>query len=513
MTAPHLPPPGSPGNSISFTTLFPWMGDRSQLAGKGYLVPALVTVISAIAISGAASGAFSFIVLPYREDLNSAIQVCWILALYFAIMSVWAVYMLCGRSKPWWLLPSVGIVVFELLWYPELLEVLSWPFDYLLRAKALIASSDPLAKSLGAFLGPGLSEELFKALPVIALGVLAVYGKGPLAKRMGVWEPLDGILVGVTSGAAFTLSEASSYMISSMSKVLGALSTRADELSTEMTKHLSTMIGQDLPRSTIEQFVHSFSSEMGGAAASYYGLLQILFRSIVDLGGHMAYAGIFGYFIGLAVMRRGAAPRLLLLGWISAAALHGVWDAIAFSAPQTAIRYACFAIIATLSYGWLAAAILKARKISPTRHENFATIVLPSAARTPARPGPVPTPAQAGGASPRMGGAQVQAAPSAARPRLTMKIGSGVYVMKSGFQIEPKNLGAAGAGRGKGPIAEVVPNPSDPTALGLRNVSQKSYRVRYSGGRIVDFHPQQTVPLAEDTVIDFGGAEGVVQQI
>src|SRR5947209_4177349 len=131
--------------------------------------------------------------------------------------------------------------------------------------------------------------------------------------------------------------------------------------------------------------------EVGVGTVSYKGLITVLIRGIINLGGHMAYAGIFGYFIGLAVMRRAAAPRLFVLGWLSAAALHGTWDAIAFSAPgQSVIATGCLALVALLSYAWLASCILKARKISPTRHENFATVVVPAGPRTSARGAVVP---------------------------------------------------------------------------------------------------------------------------
>jgi hypothetical protein len=36
---------------------------------------------------------------------------------------------------------------------------------------------------------------------------------------------------------------------------------------------------------------------------------------------------LFGYFIGLSVLRPGMAVLLIPLGWLSAAALHGAWDA------------------------------------------------------------------------------------------------------------------------------------------------------------------------------------------
>jgi RsiW-degrading membrane proteinase PrsW (M82 family) len=57
---------------------------------------------------------------------------------------------------------------------------------------------------------------------------------------------------------------------------------------------------------------------------------------------------------------------LIPLGWLSAAVLHGAWDATADLADSAVIVVPVRLIIGVLSYALLAGAIFKARDISPS---------------------------------------------------------------------------------------------------------------------------------------------------
>jgi len=57
------------------------------------------------------------------------------------------------------------------------------------------------------FFGAGLMEELLKALPVLLAYVVGSRLSFPWRERIGVWEPLDGILLGAASAVGFTLLE------------------------------------------------------------------------------------------------------------------------------------------------------------------------------------------------------------------------------------------------------------------------------------------------------------------
>jgi RsiW-degrading membrane proteinase PrsW (M82 family) len=56
-----------------------------------------------------------------------------------------------------------------------------------------------------------------------------------------------------------------------------------------------------------------------------------------------------------------------LVGYFTAASLHALWNAMGAVSPLL------LTFVGVLSYAFLAAAILKARALSPTRSQNFAT--------------------------------------------------------------------------------------------------------------------------------------------
>jgi RsiW-degrading membrane proteinase PrsW (M82 family) len=97
------------------------------------------------------------------------------------------------------------------------------------------------------------------------------------------------------------------------------------------------------------------------------GLQLLIPRLLGAISGHMAYSGYFGYFIGLAALRPDYRWRVLSVGYLTAALLHALWNTMGAVSPLL------LALSGMLSYGCLAAAILKARSLSPTRAQNFAT--------------------------------------------------------------------------------------------------------------------------------------------
>jgi RsiW-degrading membrane proteinase PrsW (M82 family) len=69
----------------------------------------------------------------------------------------------------------------------------------------------------------------------------------------------------------------------------------------------------------------------------------------------------------LSVLKPNQRWQILGIGYISAAALHALWNSAGYVSPVL------LAVVGVLSYAFLAAAILKARALSPTRSQNFAT--------------------------------------------------------------------------------------------------------------------------------------------
>ena len=122
---------------------------------------------------------------------------------------------------------------------------------------------------------------------------------------------------------------------------------------------------------TLGQYVPSVVSmnqlQTNWELSQLLGLQLLIPRLLGMISGHMAYSGYFGYFIGLSVLRPQARWSILLVGYMTAAGLHALWNTMGSFSP------ALLAIVGMVSYGFLAAAIVKARFLSPNRHQNFAT--------------------------------------------------------------------------------------------------------------------------------------------
>jgi RsiW-degrading membrane proteinase PrsW (M82 family) len=179
------------------------------------------------------------------------------------------------------------------------------------------------------FFGAGLMEELLKALPVLAAMILGNLLRNPWRERVGVWEPLDGILLGSASAVGFTLLET---------------------------------LGQYVPN-----IIHNVTLQAGTDAGELVGLQLLIPRILGSVAGHMAYSGYLGYFIGLSALKPKKRWQILGVGYLSAAALHALWNA------SGSASVLLLAVVGVLSYAFLVAAILKARVLSPNRSQNFAT--------------------------------------------------------------------------------------------------------------------------------------------
>ena len=62
--------------------------------------------------------------------------------------------------------------------------------------------------------------------------------------------------------------------------------------------------------------------------------------------------------------------RILSIGYLSAALIHALWNS------SGTLGWVAQIVAGVIAYALLAAAILKARQISPSRNDNFASIVI-----------------------------------------------------------------------------------------------------------------------------------------
>jgi RsiW-degrading membrane proteinase PrsW (M82 family) len=335
-----------PRLQLSRRTVFPLVGDRSAWSQE-HLLPIFATIVVSIAL---------LIVLHPHQELSSdekldqAWQAYWVLAVYMAFLVGCYANEMCARARHLWLMAAVACSTYLLLGSP-LWDYWSYLFHLAIPTAQWRKSDNSEAMQLaGWFVGAGINEEGFKALPLFGVaafgGGLAFLGrrlKGRLgalltavSERVGLSEPLDGIVLGVASGSGFFIYE------------------------------------------TLSQYVPETLADGHGAdAQAFDGLLLLLSRGLPQFAGHSAWSGLFGYFIGLAVLRPNRAIVLLPLGWLSAAALHGAWDSIGVVVDSDLGAIVAWVFVGLLSYALLAGAIFRAREISP----RAAALVTTSAAR------------------------------------------------------------------------------------------------------------------------------------
>ncbi|HLO48625.1 MAG TPA: PrsW family glutamic-type intramembrane protease [Kamptonema sp.] len=304
---------------ITLTQLFPIASTGKYLTKKAYLYPGIATVVFVVLMFGAVGNSAAFNLL---------------LAAYLASAAYYFVYQLCGKHKPWWVLFASALATALILISPILI-------GFLVVFRAILPGQLPVeGEEIGffsflirMFFGAGLMEELLKALPVLGALLLGNCLRSPWRERIGVWEPLDGILLGTASAVGFTLLET---------------------------------LGQYVPN-----IIQNATLQGGADAGQLVGLQLLIPRILGSVAGHMAYSGYLGYFIGLSVLKPRKRWRILGIGYFSAAALHALWNA---SGTASVLL---LALVGVVSYMFLAAAILKARALSPNREQNFATRISP----------------------------------------------------------------------------------------------------------------------------------------
>jgi RsiW-degrading membrane proteinase PrsW (M82 family) len=300
---------------LTLSQLFPIFSESVNLGQKAYLIPAIVTVSCVVSL---------FLAEGQPIWFNS------LLTGYLAIAAYYMVYLLCGKFKPWWI-PLCSVAMTILLLRSPVLPLFVTVFREVLPGQVPTSQESqnfPLLL-MRMFFGAGLMEELLKALPLLVFLGLGAVLRSPWRERWGIREPLDGILLGAASAVGFTMIETLGYYVP------------------EIIQNTRMQAGEDL--------------------GQLMGLQRLIPRLLGAISGHIAYSGYFGYFLGLAVLWPKRWWVIMSVGYLTAAMLHALWNAMGAVSPLL------LALVGILSYAFLAAAILKARALSPTRSQNFAT--------------------------------------------------------------------------------------------------------------------------------------------
>jgi RsiW-degrading membrane proteinase PrsW (M82 family) len=318
--------------------------------------------------------------------------------------------------------------------YLVLIAIFAFFLDMLLTP-AIIAAE----KLLPSLIAPGLVEETAKALPlavVLGFGLLLSHQR---QRKYGLREPLDGILLAAASASGFAF--------------------------------LETM------------FVY----------VPEYGALISAPRLLINVFSHIGYAGIFGYFIGLAALRhRRVLPAAIavLIGFGIANVLHDLYDSMRFYGGGLAIISPIHeTIFAIVSFVVLGSAIFKAREISPEREFLWPFGALLSYRAPEVEPLP-----------------QMPALPG----DFWLALGGKRIPLTETTHLTTRDIPCLSAPGPDGIVAEVREHPSEPSLLVLRNLSKNIWEAVLPDGTVRNIEPAGTVRLVAGTRLVFGTQSGAI---
>src|SRR5262245_9709635 len=165
---------------------------------------------------------------------------------------------------------------------------------------------------LAYILGVGVREELTKAIPLFLMARFTTKLENPTV----------GILLGVMSGIGFAITENVFYVYTNLNLALDAA---------RRTGHLIHLVGP------------IYTNVVRMAMTPFF---------------HGCLAGIFGYFIALAVVDRARRRALLVAGLAISATLHGLFDTLVSRSPLWGV------LIEALTFFLLLTYVLKARGLT-----------------------------------------------------------------------------------------------------------------------------------------------------
>ncbi len=501
---------GTPTHSQWIPVLTKW----TEVGKKSELGPILVTIVTVLLLFLLQHGDVISTTYSYVEGnslYEGTMYSSWYLIavdIYLMLLSIYFIRRIAGKDKSWALLIAVGVFTGYLLYLLQTQHdfMSMYTFFHEDLAGGEIQDSDSTTQTfVKHFLGTGFFEETFKALPLFAIAIAGSYMPAKMRSRFGIEEPLDGILLGAASGGGFAFMETIGQYISRMLVMKWRLTAAlwlhgvpGDE------KHIAAFFASLSPKAS------AILTAQGAALLGWQpGLALLIPRSLSEAFGHMAYAGCFGYFIGLAVLKPQQRWKTLLIGLVSSSLLHALWDTLSDSEVL-------LAIVAILSYAVLAAGILKAREISPNRATLMPSIFVGALS-------PSPSVVAAYAASPA--GNNFAAAPVpvvSAPPKVVagpnplpngtaaLRVGAKYLVIVPGLRLMTHQVPGLKAQSAEGLVAEVTRNPGDPDVLGLTNLSTAAWEVVTSNNTRRAIQPGQTVKLAPGTKIDFGETDGEV---
>ena len=512
------------GPEATRSQLIPVMAKWEEIGKKAQLWPA-VFCIAVFFLLNVLSPDSVITVQTFNAQGDLLVPTNWIytswylvvLALFFTMASLFFIYKQVGKNKSWWLMMAAMGFSAYFLWLFKTDGDFLWLYKFFHEDLAG-GEPDPTQSLPVLFmrhlLGTGFFEEFTKAIPLFLLAWWTPRMAPERRAQFGIAEPLDGIMLGAASGGGFAIVETlGQYVSGSLAKIYQAVA---------LTSHGFT--GADALKNAVAQQgwknVIDWMQQAANQVGTSLAVPDLITRSIDLSFGHMAYSGYFGYFIGLAVLKPQQRWKILGIGLISAAIPHALWDTFAFK--DMTIPTAATAVLA---YVVLAAAILKAREISPNRNLLQPSVIFgseapsetpytPSAARVPqVGLDPAPRYEPVAPAWPAVGSGTAEPRPAelpsgAAGHRL--RVGVRHLIIAPGLRLLEHQVPGLKAQDNGGAVAEVTRNPNDPSLLGLTNLSTSPWETVTGSGIRRQIEPGKTIKLAPGTRIDFGQTDGDV---
>jgi RsiW-degrading membrane proteinase PrsW (M82 family) len=494
--------------------LIPVLTKWKDLRAKSEFIPMLVTIITVLLLFPFMNEdpiEYTFHVVIDGQRMQGTIYSSAYLILicaYLVLMSLYFIRRMAGKDKSWLALLGVAVFTGYFMWLFQVEGDFDWLYSFFhikLAGGEVTRSDAPLQTFIKHFLGTGFFEETVKAIPLFLLVIAGSYMPADMRSKYGIEEPLDGILLGAASGGGFAFMETIGQYVSDnlvdQWKLFSAVYVHGVD-----PRNVDAWYAK-LDPATAHKVLEQGKGMLGWAPG-----LPLLIPRILHLSfGHMAYAGYFGYFIGLSVLKPEQRWKILGIGLVSASIPHALWDSIDSTALQAVVGVLCYAV--------LAAAILKAREISPNRAVLQPSIFAGSLSPLPAGAGSYAVaPVVAAAVAP------VYAAASAPKPvqvavgpnplpagTSSLRIGAKYLVIVPGLRLMAHQIPGLDAQAAEGLVAEVTRNPNDPGVLGLTNLSTTTWEVVTTSGTRREINPGQTIKLAPGTKIDFGSTDGEVK--
>lgn len=484
MSDTRLSPPPSRDEGPTLSDVLPFRSRSISLIRSRALIPLLVTGIVCVIL---------FQLRPTtgaNAQLFTYLGIVTILLLYIMFMGL---YVYSGERKLslWYIVPAVA-TYYHLRYGFD-------PYVYVFR-KLLpgnIGSSSFATSFVDNFFGAGLCEELLKSAPalvalLIAWLLRATGTSGGFVGRLVRLEgPIDGLLMGVAAAAGFIFLETvQEYVPNEIRRVTGGI---------------------------------------GGTVAlgALKGVLLMLPRVLNGVIGHMAWAGIFGYFIGLAVSHRRSALSLVLFGWLVAAVLHAFWNSnwwlLGDYGEYVSAVITLFVFLSCLVKGKQ----LEVSRLGGPIDGRSILMVYPPAALAGAGPAGIvpPRPAGIGGiltgtvtglerligvkahtTLPNPGGVVAPLAPI--QHGLSIGAGATRYALAPDREIDASSLFAS-AGIPAGCRARIIARPDG--GLDLQNVGSETWGTAAPDGSARSVPPGATLPASAGTRLQLGAATVDIQ--